>query len=394
MLILASEAPPIVSGIATCICRLATGLADRGHNVRVLSAVQISRMTLGEYRLSSFFAHWPKIARALPSFDVVNVHGPVPTMSDLFLMLASRRPPYLRPAIVYTHHSPIELRGAGRMSARYNRHHEALALRADRVVASSPYYASEHRTRLGPLSTAIPWGVDVPEALAQKPLGRGRLRVLFVGQMRPYKGVETLLAAVAGESNLDVTLVGGGPKLVSYQRLAERLGVANARFTGHLPDADLARQYQESDVIVLPSVTRAEAFGLVLLEGMAAGCVPVASDLPGVRDIAGRTGVVVQPGNEAALREALLELASDPVGLERRREASLYAVQALSWERCVAAYEEVLLDAVRSRYNRLYGHPIVPAVDREAAGGDVSLIGEPYTRQAITAGTMTLSELH
>lgn len=51
--------------------------------------------------------------------------------------------------------------------------------------------------------------------------------MLFVGQMRPYKGVETLLAAVAGQSWLELTLVGEGTELASYQRLADRLSATS-----------------------------------------------------------------------------------------------------------------------------------------------------------------------
>jgi hypothetical protein len=81
-------------------------------------------------------------------------------MSDLFLWLSSRLPPYVRPAIVYTHHSPIDVLGASRMSSFYNKLHRALALRADQIVASSPHYARQHRSRYGPMVRAIPWGAD------------------------------------------------------------------------------------------------------------------------------------------------------------------------------------------------------------------------------------------
>lgn len=361
MLIVTSEAPPIISGISTCIGGLTTGLAERGHHVKVLSSVKVPRIALGEWRLSSFVAYWPQIARELRHFDVVNVHGPVPTMSDAFLRLANWLPPHARPAIVYTHHSPIDIRGATRMSARYNKLHESLALRADRIVASSQHYASQHRSRYGPLVRAIPWGVDVrtpPPSRVRN--SSGKLRVLFVGQMRPYKGVETLLAAVAGQSWLELTLVGQGSELASYRRLAQRLSVTNARFTGRLSDPELRAQYSSSDVVVLPSVTRAEAFGLVLLEGMASGCVPVASDLPGVRDVAGPTGLLVRPGDPASLRQALRGLANDVARLEELQLASWLAAQTLSWERCVSRYEEVLLEAVVSRYARLHGLAVMP----------------------------------
>ena len=376
VLIMTSEAPPIVSGISTCIDRLATGLSHLGHRVSVLSSAQIPRLAVGEWRLSSFLAHWPRIARELRHFDVVNVHGPVPTMSDAFLRLSDRLPPHARPAIVYTHHSPIDIRGATRLSVQYNKLHDSVALRADRIVASSQHYASQHRSRYGPLVRAIPWGVDVRSSPPSRDRGTSdTLKVLFVGQMRPYKGVDTLLSAVAGQPWLQLTLVGSGSELGRYRRLAERLSATNARFLGRLPDEKLQEQYESNDAVVLPSVTCAEAFGLVLLEGMAAGCVPVASDLPGVRDVAGPTGYLVPPGDPYALREALRGLVCDIARLEELQTASWLAAQTLSWERCVASYEGVLLDAVRSRYARLHGLAILPEVDQQERR---QLIGHQY----------------
>jgi hypothetical protein len=53
ILIVTSEALPIVSGISTCIDKLASGLIARQHRVTVLSCTQIRRIALGEWRLSS-----------------------------------------------------------------------------------------------------------------------------------------------------------------------------------------------------------------------------------------------------------------------------------------------------------------------------------------------------
>jgi glycosyltransferase involved in cell wall biosynthesis len=89
-------------------------------------------------------------------------------------------------------------------------------------------------------------------------------RKLFVGQMRLSWGLETLLAAVAGQPWVKLMLVGSGTDLGTYQRLAARRDATNARFAGRLSDEELQRQYYSHDVIVLPSVARAEAFGLVL----------------------------------------------------------------------------------------------------------------------------------
>jgi glycosyltransferase involved in cell wall biosynthesis len=367
VLIVTSEAPPIISGISTCVDRLAGGLRARQHHVSVISSAQIRRVMFGEWRFSSFAAHWPRIARELRNFDVVNVHGPVPTISDVFLGLSNLLPDHSRPAIVYTYHSPIDFPGAARWARLYDKFHVQLALRADRIIASSQHYARQHYSRYGPVVQAIPWGTDPKVAVVPGRRGcRGELRVLFVGQMRPYKGVQVLLAAAAEQPWLEVTLVGAGPELAAYRRLAERLRVTNVRFTGRLSDVELQACYASHDVVVLPSLTRAEAFGLVLLDGMSAGCVPVASDWPGVSDVAGPTGMLVPPGDPVALRAALRTLAQDPAQLERLQVASLQRAKTLTWERCVTAYEHVMREAVRGRYARLHGFPTLP--DKEQTG--------------------------
>lgn len=89
VLIATSEAAPIVSEITTRFDRLTSGLTGLGHHATVLSMAQIPRLRVGEWRLSSFLAYWPRIARQLRNFDVVNVHAPVPTMSDVFLRLCN-----------------------------------------------------------------------------------------------------------------------------------------------------------------------------------------------------------------------------------------------------------------------------------------------------------------
>jgi rhamnosyl/mannosyltransferase len=85
-------------------------------------------------------------------------------------------------------------------------------------------------------------------------------------------------------------------------------------FTGDVPDAELRRLMQSCSVFVLPSVTRAEAFGYVQLEAMAASTPVVSTDVPsGVSWVNenGRTGVVVRAGDAVGLREALARLMSD-----------------------------------------------------------------------------------
>ncbi len=346
ILVVTSEAPPVVSGISRSVDRLVRGLRDRGHRVDVLSSNQIPRLVLGEWRFSSLAAYWPSVARRIARYDVVNLHGPVPTMSDMFLLLVRMLGRRRRP-VVYTHHSALEIRGVRWACRVYNRLHRALSARATSVITTSRYYAETMAVAQGPPIHVVPWGVDVRPQPYRRRSGLEPLRVLFVGQMRPYKGVEYLLPAVAGRTDIEVTLVGRGPDLRGYQEMAAELGGDNIRFAGRLSDADLHAAYDRSDVVVLPSVTRAEAFGLVVLEGMAAGCVPVVSDLPGVRDLVSRTGVVVPPADAEALRAALVSLAGDRPRLDVLRHAARRRARSLDWDSCVDRYEQALTEAAR-----------------------------------------------
>jgi glycosyltransferase involved in cell wall biosynthesis len=363
ILIIASEAPPIVSGISRCVERMTVGLQSRGHTVDVISAVDVPRVAVGEFRFSSFGLRWPKVARRLSEYDVVNLHGPTPTMSDVFLLLSRSLPQMRRPRVVYTHHSAIDINGLGRVCAAYNCVHDFLARVADRVVVSSQAYYNMLARPDGPPVDVVPWGVDLPDSpwLPQREAFGDRLRVLFVGQMRPYKGVDTLLRAVAGQRMLDLTLVGSGPLFDQYRSLAAAVRAHNTTFVGRVSDEELRAHYASHDVVVLPSTTRAEAFGLVLLEGMGFGCVPIASDLPGVREVASPTGFVVPPRDHSALRCALLSLAADPVRLRELQRSARAAAIEMTWDRVAQRYEQVFLQTM-ARWHATQAVAALPGV--------------------------------
>lgn len=366
VLIVTSEAPPIVSGISRCVDRLTVGLRERGHRVDVLSSVQIPRLMLGEYRFSTLIAHWRRIGQMLEGYDLVNLHGPVPTMSDVVLLLAGAR---RGTPILYTHHSALAVRGAETLSKVYNRLHRVLSGRADRILATSEHYAGLERRAGGPPVEVVPWGVDVrPRPLRPHRSSdtRAPLRVLFVGQMRPYKGLEWLIPAVAGRPGLELTLIGDGAHRAEYEALAG--SADNVLFTGRVSDEDLHRAYDTHDVVVLPSVTQAEAFGLVVLEGMAAGCVPVVSDLPGVRDLVAETGLVVGTRDVDALAAALDGLAADRSRLAALGHRARRRAEGLGWDTCVERYEAAMIATLADRGRVLpAARTTVPAATPAAA---------------------------
>ncbi len=349
ILILTSEAPPVVGGISTAVAVLRRGLTEQGHHVDVVSRDDYPRFIRGEFRFSAFAFYWPALRRRLSTYDVVNLHGPVPTISEVFLLLIRTLRRHQRPAIVYTHHSDLSITSLQRACSVYNGIAGRVAQSADAIVVSSAAYQAKLDRPEGKPVSIIPWAVDS----AGRKLGRreprsGRLRVLFVGQLRGYKGLHVLLDAVTGLRNVSLTIVGDGPLRSELDGRVAEAGLANVRLIGRLSDADLRTAYATHEVIVLPSTTTAEAYGLVLAEGMAAGCVPVASALPGVSELARETGLLVRPGDPRALRAAFRTLADQPRLVDRLSAASLERAQHLSVDAMARQYERVFRSALAS----------------------------------------------
>ena len=201
----------------------------------------------------------------------------------------------------------------------------------------------------------IPYGIvvgrfDLTPAVADRALALraawgGKPVVLAVGRLVGYKGFDVLLAAAAG---LDVTIVivGAGPEEARLRAMAPP-GVV---FAGRVPDEELPAYYHACDVFCLPSLTIAEAFGVVLLEAMACGKPLVTSALPtGVTAVNrdGVNGVAVPPGDAGALREALRSLAGDAarrkaMGAAGRRAVEQDYTAARMAERYLTLYREAL----------------------------------------------------
>lgn len=143
--------------------------------------------------------------------------------------------------------------------------------------------------------------------------------IMFLGRLVPRKGCSTLIEAVAelkqsGVWPLRVVICGKGPQDAALKAQAQKLGVAEAiEFTGFISEEDKPRYVAGADVIVFPSLG-GESFGIVLLEGMAAGKpVVLAASNPGYASVMEpRPQQMFAPGDSQALAGLIKQYLNDP----------------------------------------------------------------------------------
>jgi glycosyltransferase involved in cell wall biosynthesis len=187
------------------------------------------------------------------------------------------------------------------------------------VIACNEDVAGDLK-RAGALVHLIPHGVDLDRFQPTPPPGGEVLRMLAVGRLVEKKGFPVLLQAMGRMlAPCHLRIVGAGPQRAALEcqigdlALGDRVELAGPRTHDELPD-----EYAAADVVVVPSVADAtgDRDGLpnVVLEAMSSGRPVVASDIGAVSSavVDGRTGVLVPPGDAAALAGALEFLVDQP----------------------------------------------------------------------------------
>jgi len=247
-------------------------------------------------------------------FDLIHLHLPDP-MSHL----ASLALPGKIPRIVTWHADITRHRRLLKLYRPWQNHllrqARAIIVATSAHLASPVFAAPEIRAK----ACVIPYGFDlerfaVPHVKAAEiRTAYPGFRIFALGRHVAYKGFDILIKALVRLGPEVRLLLGGiGPLRETLERLARELGVAErVAFLGLIPDADLPAYYQASNLFCLPSLNQAEAFGIVQVEAMAAGCPVVGSRLDnGVNFVNqdGVTGILVPPGDVGALAGALAEM--------------------------------------------------------------------------------------
>lgn len=359
--------PPVHGGIEQTLERMAQRQVAAGHDVTALVSASGGRRTVTE-RLAGVrvirVAEWARVASApiCPTMalelakleaDVWHLHFPNPT-GELSWLLAPRAG-----AMVVTYHSDIVRQKLA--LTFYRPFLRAVLARADLIMPTSLRYV-DHSDVLRPLRDRcreVPLGVEVerfsdltrfaPRAAALR-ARYGTPLTLFVGRLRYYKGLHVMLAAMAKTPGT-LAIVGDGPEEAGLKAQASALGLGGrVVFVGPVSDDELLAHFAAADVGVLPSTLPSEAFGVAMVEMLAAGVPAVCTELgtgTSVVNRDGETGLVVPPNDPGALAGAIARIVGDPALRARfsanaRRHAREHFSTAAMMRGVMAVYEEAL----------------------------------------------------
>lgn len=368
--------PPYMGGTGNVCYYYSIELAKLGHDVTVFTTKYDENtlrcpesISVKRYKPLFKFGNAPIIPQLLNirNYDIIHLHCPY-FVGDLAVFLGSR----LRgKKLVITYHNDVIIDNwIGKFSNIYNTTIQNYILsKSNKIFVTSMDYANNSkivnivRSKKRDI-VEIPNGVDPirfnPNINGSEIINKYNLEnkvvFLFVGALDKahfFKGLNVLLNSfekIQNENKI-LLIIGDGDLKESYVSLVNKLKISEkVLFLGRISDLDLPKYYSAADIVILPSTTMGEAFGVVLLEAMATGKAVIASNLPGVRSVVdeGINGLLVMPKNSIELTKKMEYLMENKIcrqkfGLNGRKKVE----EKYNWESIVKnmelSYCELLL---------------------------------------------------
>lgn len=323
--------------------------AKRQNECCVMEGVSVTRVA--RIAIIASMPVCPGLSRAIRRIpaDLVHIHMPNPGAALALLMSGHTG------RVVMTHHADT----LGRQFLRRfsDPFVTRLMRRASRIIVTSNRYL-DSSSELAPFRDkcrVIPLGIDIQRPPYAAPATVRGLRqqfgdrlLLAVGRLVPYKGFDILIRSMKHIEG-QLILIGAGPQSNALASLVASEGVqGKVCMLGRVED--LGPYFAAASVFVLPSINRAEAFGIVQLEAMAAGLPVVNTDIDsGAPEISldGITGLTVPPSDPVSLARAVSTLLDDRVlqlkmgDAGRKRVREEFSVEQMS-ARTMHIYDEIL----------------------------------------------------
>ncbi|MCS6928962.1 MAG: glycosyltransferase family 4 protein [Saprospiraceae bacterium] len=325
---------PLIGGLERMVAYMAQLFVEQGHKVVVLCRTPTEEPDMFPFRVvrkPSFWQAWAtcRSAEVILSFNV--------SLKEMPAILLSGR------TFAVSHQTPYSQDNLGRVKTWVARY-----LAKQNIYCSA--YLAAHTAAPG---TVIPNAYDEQTFYCGQPWIFRTRDLVFVGRLVSDKGADVLLRALArlhaAGLPLKLTLVGQGPEEETLRQLAAELCLREwVAFEGLKQGTELAALLNEHRVLVVPSVWP-EPFGIVALEGLACGCIVVASNTGGLPEALGGLGVLFPPGDEIALADAIAHVWKRPLNFLPPAEKVAAHLRAHTRQTIAERYLDVLTKIVRKK---------------------------------------------
>jgi glycosyltransferase involved in cell wall biosynthesis len=270
--------------------------------------------------------------------DILFYVKPSPA-AKLYLSL---RPKWLdRRIVIGTVESQSDLRNEPTVKAEQIRLWERTVLRSDFLFSNSSSVKDSLNKEYGLASEVVPTGVDARffTPAWERP-ANPRVRVLFVGSLRPFKGPQLLVRAASQFPSADFAIVGDGVMARELEAKVQADGLANVTFARGLDNAALCKQYRGSDIFLFPS--HWEGSPKVILEAAACGLPVIARrDYRPETVVDGQTGYL--GGSDDELLDLLSKLITNPDLRRDMGRASRALAERFDWDPIARQWEEIFV---------------------------------------------------
>lgn len=282
------------------------GITELINNIKIYKA-----SSLGIFFSMPLSITFPFLfSKLIKEKDIVHIHLPNP-LSDLSLKLSN----YRGKVVVSWHADIVKQKKILKLIRPLI---TSTLKRADMIIVATEGHieGSEFLKPFKDKCVVIPFGIEKENIPMQPSFQNNQVkRILFVGRLVTYKGIDILLKSLQDIDNFKLYIIGTGIEENNLIDLCNELNLQEkVVFLGAVDDYQLKEQYEKADIFILPSITKAEAFGLVQIEAMSYG-IPIIntqlnSGVPFV-SIDGETGITVEPGNIKELNSAIKKLIKD-----------------------------------------------------------------------------------
>ncbi len=341
-------------GVQTHIRSLSTWLENHGHEVRIIAPpgdTDLSNLkTMGQCRSITMHGTGFEITRAKRTelrhcveelrhwgADIAHLHTPWTPMLpwQIWRKLGVPGVATFHATLPKSHRFDPMTWALQRSAHYYNRRLKGVVVPSDSALAQWKAISA------APLPRVLPPAIDLSAWRAAKeitPKSDG-FDVVYLGRLEERKGVAVLLQAwseiQAARPDAKLTIAGSGTEEPHLRQMVQDLALSGVAFRPAPTDAEAPALVAQADILAAPAL-HGESFGLILIEAMAAGTLPVAAANSGFSTVMTGPGteLLVPPGDTAALARKLLDLATHPAKMTRLRRwakghAEVYDVRTL-----------------------------------------------------------------